>query len=197
MKLLMVGDVFGKPGRRALAGLLPGLRVETGADLVIANGENAAAGNGITAETAEEFFRAGVDVITGGNHIWDKVEGIGLIDKDPRIIRPINYPPGAPGRGSGVFPAGGSKIAVISVLGRIFMQAVDCPFRGLDAALERLQGVTPLIVVDFHAEASSEKVALAGTWTAGSRRCLEPARMCRPRTSGFCRAEPRVRPTWA
>ncbi len=157
----MIGDVFAKPGRRALAALLPGLRAETGADLVIANGENAASGNGVTQETVDEFFHAGVDVITGGNHIWDKIEGVPVVEREERIIRPLNYPAGAPGRGFGVFPAGPHKVAVLSVLGRIFMQPFDCPFRGVDGALEKLGGVTPIIFVDMHAEASSEKVGMA------------------------------------
>jgi len=139
MKILFVGDVFGRPGRRTVGQILPGLRKECGADLVIANGENAASGVGITGETAE---------------------GIPVIEGDSRIIRPVNYPPGTPGRGFGVFPAGGRRVAVVSVLGRIFMQPYDCPFRSLEAVLGSLGGETPMIVVDVHAEATSEKVAL-------------------------------------
>jgi 2',3'-cyclic-nucleotide 2'-phosphodiesterase len=160
MKILFVGDVFGRPGRRAVERILPGLRRECAAELVIANGENSASGVGITADTARELFSAGVDVITGGNHIWDKAEGIPVIEGDPRIIRPINYPPGTPGRGFGVFTAGTHRVAVVSVLGRIFMQPYDCPFRSLEAVLGALADETPMVVVDAHAEATSEKVAL-------------------------------------
>lgn len=160
MKILFLGDVVGRPGRRLVQRLLPDLRRELSADLVIANGENAAAGNGITADTAGELFGAGVDVLTGGNHIWDKEEGVSLVDRDERIVRPVNYPPGTPGRGFAVFTAGGQRVAVISVLGRIFMHPVDCPFRGVDGALQKLAGQTSIIFVDAHAEATSEKMAL-------------------------------------
>jgi len=160
MKLLFIGDVFGRPGRRTVSGLLPALRAELTPDLVVANGENAASGVGITADTAGELFSAGVDVITGGNHIWDKPEGIPFVERESRIVRPLNYPPGTPGRGVGVFRAGDESVAVISVLGRIFMQPFDCPFRALDSALEGLRGVTANILVDVHAEATAEKVGL-------------------------------------
>lgn len=160
MRILFVGDVFGRPGRKAVGRLLPTLREELSCDFVIANGENAAAGNGITPDTAEEIFRAGADVITGGNHIWDKEEGIALLERDSRILRPANYPPGTPGRGHGVFPIGGVRVAVVSVQGRIFMPPLDCPFRTMEAVLEKLTGATPIIIVDVHAEATSEKMGL-------------------------------------
>jgi metallophosphoesterase (TIGR00282 family) len=160
MKLLFLGDVVGRPGRRLVQRLLPDLRRELAADFVVANGENAAAGAGITADSARELFDAGVDVLTGGNHIWDKEEGIAVVDRESRIIRPVNYPAGTPGRGFGVFPAGGQRVAVLSVLGRIFMAPVECPFRSVDAALQKIAGQAALILVDMHAEATSEKVAL-------------------------------------
>jgi 2',3'-cyclic-nucleotide 2'-phosphodiesterase len=161
MKLLFIGDIFGKPGRKVLSRLLPDLRSEVGADLVVANGENVAGGVGITVDTAEECFGAGVDVITGGNHIWDKEEGVALVDRDERILRPVNYPPGTPGRGYGFFQVGVDRVVVISVLGRIFMQPFDDPFRALDAVLEKTSQVTRTVLVDVHAEATSEKCALA------------------------------------
>jgi metallophosphoesterase (TIGR00282 family) len=160
VKLLFIGDIFGKPGRRILARILPDLRRETGAAFVIANGENLAGGAGLTAETAEECFGSGVDALTGGNHIWDKAEGIDLIEQDPRIVRPVNYPPGTPGRGVGIFQAGGQRVVVVSVLGRIFLPPFDCPFRTMDAVLQQLSGTSPVILVDMHAEATSEKIAL-------------------------------------
>ena len=160
MRILFLGDVVGRPGRWLVQRLLPDLRRELAADFVIANGENAAAGNGLTVDTAGELFEAGVDVLTGGNHIWDKEEGVALIDRDERIVRPVNYPPGAPGRGFGLYTAGPHRLGVISVLGRIFMHPVDCPFRGVDGAIVKLGGQAPVIFVDVHAEATSEKIAL-------------------------------------
>ncbi len=160
MRILFIGDVVGRPGRRLAAALVPELRRELGADLVIANGENTAGGKGITADTAAELFAAGVDCLTGGNHSWDKDEGASVIERDERILRPANYPPGAPGRGYGLFAAGPHKVAVVSVLGRIFMQPMDCPFRAVDAVLQQVAGRTPIVLVDFHAEATSEKIAM-------------------------------------
>ena len=155
MKVLMVGDVVGRPGRRAVASLLPGLRQELGVDLTIANGENAAAGRGLTATTARELFDAGVDVITSGNHIWDQKEIISSLDEDAPILRPQNYPPGTPGRG--VMTCNGATI--INLQGRTFMVALDCPFRAADAILKKLP-VRSTIIVDMHGEATSEKVAM-------------------------------------
>jgi metallophosphoesterase (TIGR00282 family) len=160
LKLLFLGDVVGRPGRRLVQRVLPDLRRELAVDLVIANAENAAAGAGITAECASDLFDAGCDVLTGGNHIWDKEEGITVVDREARIVRPINYPAGTPGRGYGIFAAGGHKVAVISVLGRIFMHPMDCPFRSIDGALSKLAGQVSLVFVDVHAEATSEKIAL-------------------------------------
>ncbi len=161
IRILFIGDVFGRPGRRVLSALLPGLRRETRADLVVVNGENAASGVGLTADTAQEIFAAGCDVITGGNHIWDKEEGVSFIDREPRVLRPMNYPPGTPGRGFGIFQADGCSIGVISILGRVFMNPFDCPFRAADQAIATLSGSARVLFVDFHAEATSEKASLA------------------------------------
>ncbi|OGO50868.1 MAG: metallophosphoesterase [Chloroflexi bacterium RBG_16_68_14] len=155
MKLLMIGDVVGKPGRRAVAALLPSLRRELRPDLIIANGENAAGGFGLTEATAQELFVAGVEVITSGNHIWDQKEIIPILDQETRILRPLNYPPGAPGRG--VLAQNGAT--VINLQGRTFMIDIDCPFRAVDAALEELPD-DAIIVVDVHGEATSEKQAM-------------------------------------
>ncbi|MEX1255165.1 MAG: TIGR00282 family metallophosphoesterase [Dehalococcoidia bacterium] len=155
MNLLMIGDVMGKPGRRAVAHLVPGLRRELSLDLVIANGENLAAGRGLTESTAQDLFDVGVDVITSGNHVWDQREIMPVLDQEVAIIRPLNYPPGAPGRG--VVTEKG--VSVMNLQGRTFMTDIDCPFRGADAALAALPS-DALVVVDMHAEATSEKVAM-------------------------------------
>jgi len=156
MRVLAIGDVVGKPGRHAVAALLPGLRRELHLDAVIANGENAAAGRGLTGKTAKELFDAGVDVITSGNHIWAQREIVEHLERDERILRPANYPEGAPGRG--VTSIG--KLTVMNLMGRTFMYEIDDPFRAADRLLSDVpQG--QLIVVDMHAEATSEKIALA------------------------------------
>ena len=155
MKLLMIGDVMGKPGRRAVAALLPGLRQELALDLVVANGENLAAGRGLTEATAQELFDAGVDVITSGNHVWDQKEIMPVLDQEVAILRPLNYPPGAPGRG--LLTQKG--VTVLNLQGRTFMPAIDCPFRAADAALGGLPQ-DAIVFVDMHAEATSEKQAM-------------------------------------
>lgn len=161
MKLLFVGDIVGRPGRYALKNALGRLVDRHCADLVVANGENAAAGFGLTAEVAREIFDAGVDVITSGNHIWDKKEVFALFEREPRLLRPGNYPPGLPGKGSGIFKtAGGVPIGVMNLEGRVFMNNLDCPFRTADALLEEMSQQTKIIFVDFHAEATSEKISL-------------------------------------
>ncbi|MDM7914555.1 MAG: TIGR00282 family metallophosphoesterase [Candidatus Eisenbacteria bacterium] len=161
MRILFIGDIIGRPGRRLVQKLLPGLRAELELDFVVANAENIAAGAGITGDCASEMFDVGVNVLTGGNHIWDKEEGIAVVDRDARIVRPVNYPPGTPGRGLGVYPVGEHRVAVVSVLGQIFMNPpLDCPFRAVDGALTRLAGQAGVVLVDVHAEATSEKIAL-------------------------------------
>lgn len=161
MRILFVGDIHGKPGRRILRAVLPRLRREHQANLVIANGENAAGGSGISADVAEELFASGVDLITGGNHTWHQREAYELLDSDPRILRPLNFPPGVPGRGVTVAVSkDGQPVAVINLQGRVFMQEIDDPFRAARAEVERVRPQTPVIIVDFHAEATSEKIAL-------------------------------------
>jgi len=155
VKVLMVGDVMGRPGRRAVAALLPNLRQELEVDLTIANGENAAAGRGLTLTTAGELFDAGVDVITSGNHIWDQKEIIPSLDEETPILRPQNYPPGTPGRG--IMTWNGTTI--INLQGRTFMSPLDCPFRSADAILKQLPARS-IIIVDMHGEATSEKAAM-------------------------------------
>lgn len=156
MRVLMIGDVVGKPGRRAVAALVPALREELALDIVIANGENAAAGKGLTVSTAKDLFDAGVDVITSGNHIWDQKDIIPYLDGDAPVLRPANYPPGVPGRGLERFGA----LIVINLMGRTFMYEIDDPFRVADRLLENVEQGTP-VFVDMHAEATSEKIAMA------------------------------------
>ena len=161
MKLLFIGDIVGRAGRKALADHLDSLVDRHYVDLVIANGENAASGYGLTASVLQEIFKAGVDVVTSGNHIWDKKEVIPLLENEPRLLRPANYPPGLPGRGDGVFEtAGGIRVGVLNLEGRVFMKNLDCPFRSAELLVEKLRAATPIVLVDFHAEATSEKQAM-------------------------------------
>ena len=161
MKILFAGDIVGSPGREAIKKLLPGLKKEFSLDFVIANAENASGGSGITQKVAIELFAAGVDVLTSGDHIWKKSEIFELINQEEKILRPLNYPSGAPGRGAAVFKSkSGVKVGVINVNGRVFMEALDCPFKAAFKAAEELAKETKIIIVDIHAEATSEKVAL-------------------------------------
>jgi metallophosphoesterase (TIGR00282 family) len=160
MKILFIGDIVGKPGRRAVRELLPGIIEEHRIDFVIANCENAAAGFGVTAEIIEELYSAHIDVLTSGNHIWDKKEVMAFVDDCDTLLRPANYPEGAPGRGSVVMLSpGGIPVGVINLAGRVFMQPLDCPFRAADREIEKLKK-TRVIIVDMHAEATSEKIAM-------------------------------------
>jgi hypothetical protein len=159
VKVLFIGDIVGKLGRTALKALLPPVVTRYRIDLVIANGENAAAGFGITESVATELFESGVHLMTSGNHIWDKKEALPYLSKEHRIIRPINYPAGVPGAGSIVWQVNGFKVAVVNAAGRVFMANLDCPFRSVAAEIERLRAETNVIIVDFHAEATSEKIA--------------------------------------
>jgi len=154
--ILAVGDIIGRPGRQAVNELLPSLRQQYGLDLVIANGENVAGGLGLTSTTAKELLNAGVDVLTSGNHIWAQKEIIPYLDSEMPILRPLNYPPGVPGRGYIV----NGQVAVVNLIGRTFMSNFDCPFRAMDKLLAELNPKPPVIIVDFHAEATSEKVAM-------------------------------------
>ncbi|WP_324717850.1 TIGR00282 family metallophosphoesterase [Carboxydochorda subterranea] len=161
MRILLIGDVVGRPGRRAIRELLPPLIEELRADFVVVNGENAAGGFGITEPTYRELLDAGAHVVTTGNHVWDRKEVLAFIDHAPQLVRPANFPPGAPGRGSVVVRSpGGVPVAVLNLMGRTFMSALDCPFRTADRLVEELRRETPVVVVDFHAEATAEKVAM-------------------------------------
>ncbi|MBI5827464.1 MAG: TIGR00282 family metallophosphoesterase [Deltaproteobacteria bacterium] len=160
-KILFIGDIIGRPGRNAVRELLPGLINRHVPDIVIANGENAAGGFGITPEVALELKRLEIDVITTGNHVWDKKEIYDYIKKEGSLLRPANYPAGAPGCGWGVFKsATGVKVGVLNLLGRVFMESVECPFKTALAAVGRIREETTVIVVDMHAETTSEKAAM-------------------------------------
>jgi 2',3'-cyclic-nucleotide 2'-phosphodiesterase len=156
MQILTIGDVIGKPGRQAVQKLLPGLRKQYQLDLVIANAENVAGGLGLTVSTAQELLDAGVDVLTSGNHIWNQKEIIPYLDGDMPILRPLNYPSGVPGRGCLTY----QNVAVVNLIGRTYINSYDCPFRAMDVLLPSLKNRFPVIIVDFHAEATSEKVAM-------------------------------------
>jgi metallophosphoesterase (TIGR00282 family) len=162
MRILFVGDIVGRPGRVILKRALPVLRERHRVDVVVANVENAAGGTGITRETAEEILACGVQVMTTGNHVWDKREALDFIADEPRLLRPINYPPAAPGRGEVVvtLPPFGQRLAVVNAMGRVHMPLVDDPFAAVRAAVIRLKEQTPVVLVDFHAEATSEKIAM-------------------------------------
>ncbi|MDR3436525.1 TIGR00282 family metallophosphoesterase [Telmatospirillum sp.] len=163
MRLVFLGDVLGRSGRDAVVELLPSLRQRLKLDFVVANGENAAHGFGITPKICEEFFAAGVDVITLGNHTWDQREIIPYLDADPRVLRPRNYPAGTPGKGAGIYAAPrGRKVLVIQVMGRLFMDPLDDPFAAVEAELarQRLGTTVHAAILDVHCEASSEKMAL-------------------------------------
>jgi len=152
--------VFGEPGRRAVQMLLPKLKKQHEADLAVVNVENSASGFGVTPLIARTFLEQGADVMTSGNHIWDKKEIIEYIVKENLLLRPANYPPGTPGAGSIVVKAGPHKVAVLNLMGRVFLPDLDCPFRKANEEVERLRAETPIIVVDMHAEATSESAAM-------------------------------------
>lgn len=156
MKILVMGDVIGKPGREAVKEILPRLRDEYEITLAIANGENAAGGIGLTPGTAQELFDSGIDVITTGNHVWAHHEVIPYLDSNAAVIRPLNYPPMTPGRGYWIK----DNIMVVNIIGRTFVGDFDCPFRAMDKLLGELDRKPAVIIVDFHAEATSEKVAM-------------------------------------
>ncbi len=160
MKILFFGDVCGKPGRQGLAAALPRLRDGFAPDLVIANGENSAGGVGITERTANDLFGAGVDVITTGNHVYRHREVYEFLDRCDRIIRPSNYPAGNPGRGHVIVEAGGQRVAVINLSGVVMLRVARSPFVEADSLLDRLEGESDSAIVDFHAEITSEKVAM-------------------------------------
>lgn len=161
MRILMIGDIVGRSGRKAVMETLTTIRQELKLDIIVANGENAAGGNGITSEIAKDLFGFGVDIITSGNHIWDKKEIISYIDREPRLLRPANYPSGTPGKGVGVYNINGFTVGVINLSGRVYMPDLDCPFKMADVLINNMCQQTNIILVDFHAEATSEKVALS------------------------------------
>ena len=161
MKVLFIGDIIGEPGRKMTRASMRGLMDTHHPDLVIANGENAAGGFGITSDIAEELFALGIHVLTSGNHVWDKKEIEPYLTKQDRLIRPANYPDGNPGYGSVVISTGAGKAAVLNLEGRVFMSNLQDPFRVAEREIEKLKRETPVVVVDFHAEATSEKIALA------------------------------------
>ncbi len=155
MIILAIGDVIGKPGRRAVSNLLPELRATYHTDLTIVNAENAAGGLGTTPSTAQELLDSGADILTSGNHIWTHKEILPYLDSDMPILRPLNYPPDVPGRGYIV-----NQALVVNLIGRTFMANYDCPFRAMDQLLDGLKNRPPVVIVDFHAEATSEKMAM-------------------------------------
>ncbi|OGC25267.1 metallophosphoesterase [candidate division WOR-1 bacterium RIFOXYB2_FULL_42_35] len=161
MKVLFIGDIIGKLGRQVCLQVLPDLKQLYAPDLIIANGENSAHGYGITEKIYKEMLEMGVDVLTMGNHMWDKRELAKNIDNYPTVVRPANYPPGVPGQDHLIIEKNGVKAAIVNVVGRTFMQAMDCPFQAIDKLLPKLQKETRIIIVDMHAEATSEKTALA------------------------------------
>jgi len=170
MRLLFIGDIMGKPGRKVAKNLLPEVNKKFGPfDFRIANAENAAGGFGLTENVMNELFGMGFDCLTSGNHIWDKKEFLQVLDGEKRVLRPANYPPGCQGTGEAVFTAKGVKIAVLNLQGRVFMTPIDCPFRTADEKLKKLD--TPVVIVDFHAEATSEKKAL-GLYLDGRVSCV-------------------------
>ncbi len=172
MKILFIGDIFGEIGRNALKESMPGLKLTYNPDFCIANGENAAGGRGISFNTAQEIFDCGIDAITMGNHTWARKEILRIIDSGIKIIRPANYPKGVPGKGRLVLEKNGIRLAVVNLLGRIYMeQPVDCPFQTVDRELSYLKGQADYILIDFHAEATSEKIAM-GYYLDGRVSCV-------------------------
>ena len=160
LTIMCVGDLFGEPGRRAAETLLPKLRKQYDVDFAIVNVENAAAGYGVTPQIARSVLEHGADVMTTGNHVWDRKDIIEYIVKENLLLRPANYPPGTPGTGSIVVKAGPYRVAVLNLMGRVFLPHLDCPFRKADEEIERLRRETPFIVVDMHCEATSESQAM-------------------------------------
>src|SRR4029453_7034048 len=161
LNLLFSADVIGEPGRGVVRALLADLRKRHDAALVVCNGENAAGGFGLTRDSASSLYASGVDVLTGGNHLWDRKEALGYLAEEKRLVRPANLPPGTPGQGWGVFEASdGTPIGIVNLLGRVFMKEADCPFRTVDRALESLASRCKIVLVDFHAETTAEKIAM-------------------------------------
>ncbi len=161
MRVLLIGDIVGEPGRKAIFRNLDRLKEEMRLDLVIGNAENAAGGFGITGPIMRDLFDLGIDVLTTGNHVWDKREAIDLIKTEKRLLRPANYPEGTPGQGSGIFTTqAGERVGVVQVMGRVFMHSLDCPFKAAEKEVRKLKRETACVIVDMHAEATSEKIAM-------------------------------------
>lgn len=166
MKFLIVGDVCGRPGRETFRKYIPQLRKEHNIDVVVVNGENMAGGRGISRKTLDEVYAAGADIVTSGNHIWDQREITSFIDDEPFLIRPANYPEGAPGKGFCLYPFKAKTVGVINVSGRTFMPPMDCPFQKVDEILKEIKDRCDIILVDIHAEATSEKLLWVLSLTA-------------------------------
>ncbi|MCK5595303.1 YmdB family metallophosphoesterase, partial [bacterium] len=161
MKILFIGDIVGRAGRCAVEKLVPALLNADSIDVCIANGENAAGGKGITQNISKQLFSYGIDIITSGNHIWSNKDILGALDINGRILRPANYPDGVKGIGSAIVKSkNGHVVGIINLMGRIFMQPLDCPFKAAEREIEKLKNKTMVNIIDFHAEATSEKVAL-------------------------------------
>lgn len=159
MRILFIGDIVGQPGRQMVARHLKALVADYKADMVLANGENAAGGFGITPSVGEELFSLGIDLLTSGNHVWDKKEAEGYLAKESRVLRPANYPEEAPGVGVHILRKNGRMLGVLNLQGRAFLPSIDCPFKTADRELVQISQVTDTILVDFHAEATAEKQA--------------------------------------
>jgi metallophosphoesterase (TIGR00282 family) len=159
VNILFIADIVGKPGRAAVEATLAQMRAERPIHFIIANCENAAGGFGVTPEIARQLLDLGIDVLTSGNHVWDKREIYEYLEREPRLLRPANYPPGNPGKGLFTGQARQLSIAVLNLQGRVFMTPIDCPFRGVERVLTDLRGTADLVFVDFHAEATAEKIA--------------------------------------
>ena len=160
MRIMLVGDVVGRAGRRAFRAFTPKLRRDRAIDVVIVNGENSAGGKGFTRKALDELYAGGADVVTSGNHVWDKKDVFAFVDEEPFLVRPANYPEGAPGKGYCIFPFKAVNIAVLNLSGRSFMPALDCPFQKADDILAEIEGMADVVVLDFHAETTSEKLAM-------------------------------------
>ena len=161
MRIMLVGDVVGRAGRRAFRTITPRLRSERRIDVVIVNGENSAGGKGFTRKALDELYAGGADVVTAGNHVWDKKDVFDFVDDEPFLVRPANYPDGAPGKGWCIFPFKAVNVAVMNLSGRSFMPALDCPFQKVEELLREMRDVCDIILLDFHAETTSEKMAMA------------------------------------
>src|SRR5208337_2021923 len=160
MNILMIGDIVGKPGRHAVHNSLARVRADYSIDFIVANGENLANGTGIQPESFKNLVDMGVDVVTSGNHIFSKKEVKEILGKDPRLLRPHNYPSENPGSGLGIFDCKGVPVAVLNLMGRVYLYAIDCPFKCADKALEQVKGKAKVVIVDMHCEATSEKRAM-------------------------------------